>query len=53
MAKRQLVMSEIGGVMIAVGVIWFGYPGSNPAGVISPTVFRYGYCKRRAEFCWL
>lgn len=30
MAKRQVVMSEIGGVMIAVGIIWFGLSGFKP-----------------------
>lgn len=30
MAKRHVVMREIGGVMIAVGVIWFGLSGFKP-----------------------
>lgn len=30
MLKRQVVMSEIGGVMIALGVIWFGLSGFKP-----------------------
>lgn len=30
MAKRPVVMREIGGVMIAVGVIWFGLSGFKP-----------------------
>lgn len=30
MVKRQVVMGEIGGVMIAVGVIWFGLSGFKP-----------------------